>query len=151
MVLSFRPIVIALAATAAVSGSALAADASSSSAACPPPDAKGQVAYIKNLAWVRHPSGDDVTKLYPPFALRGHKNDRTVVDCAVADDGSLTDCSVVEDKKPGLGFDKAALSLAKLYKAPPLAEQPAFTGLPECIRKLGAPHVVIPMDWFAGG
>ena len=153
MVSSIRAIAMALASTAALSGMALAADAPPAAApACPAPDTKDPpIAYIKNPKWVRMPKGDDVNRVFPPFALKGHKNDRTVTDCAIADDGTLKECSVLEDKRPGLGFDKASLALMKLYQMPPLAEQAAYTGMPECIRKLGAPHVVIPMDFFAGG
>lgn len=142
------------AATVLAAGSALAADPPAPAPApatsgCPAPDAKDAVAYIKNPKWLRRPSGDDVMRVYPPHEQREHKSDRTVMDCAIADDGTLQTCEVIDDKKPGVGFDKAALSMAKLFKMPPLAEQPAFTGLPECIRKLGSPHVVIPMDWTA--
>ncbi len=152
MILSRRMIAIVVASVAAISSSALAADASSDSAGCPAPNAKdAPVAYIKNPKWLRQPSGDDVTNAYPPLAYKGHKSDRTLVDCSITDDGLLKDCSVVDDKRPGKGFDKATLGLTKLYKMPPLAEQPAYTGMPECIRKLGAPHVLLPMDWFAGG
>ncbi len=149
---SVRSIAFAVVSTAVLSGPALAADASAGSAACPAPDAKdAPVAYIKNPAWVHQPSGLDVTALYPPYAYKEHKRGHTTLDCAIADEGSLKDCTVVEDKKPGQGFDKAALNLAKLFKMPPLAAQPAYTGMPECIRKLGPPHVVIPINWSAGG
>ncbi|HEY5409533.1 MAG TPA: hypothetical protein VIJ94_02290 [Caulobacteraceae bacterium] len=152
MPLSRSVIAIFVVAAAAASGAALAADAPSSPAGCPAADAKdAPVAYIKNPKWVHQPAGEDVIALYPTFEYRMHKTDHTVVDCAVAEDGGLQDCTVVDDKKPGKGFDKATLGLAKLYKMPPLATQPAFTGLPECVRKLGPPHVVIPMDWSAGG
>lgn len=151
MVLSRRMIAIVVASVAAISSSALAADASGDSAGCPAANAKDAVAFIKNPKWVRQPSGDEVTNAYPPMAYKGHKSDRTVVDCAISDDGRLQDCTIVDDKRPGKGFDKATLSLTKLYKMPPLAEQPAYTSMPECIRKLGPPHVVVPMDWFAGG
>ncbi len=151
MPLSRSVIAIFVVAAAAVSGAALAADAPNSPAGCPAPDAKDAVAFIKNPKWVRQPSGDDVTHYYPPMSYREHKSDRTVVDCAITDDGALQDCTVVDDKRPGKGFDKATLSLTKLYKMPPLSTQAAYTSMPECIRKLGPPHVVIPMDWFAGG
>ena len=154
MALSRCMIAVVVVAAAAISGAALAADASSSPAApagCPAPDAKDTVAFIKNPKWLRQPTGFDVDSVYPPHERLEHKTDRTVMDCAIADDGSLKDCTVVEDKKPGKGFDKGSLALAKLFKMSPLAEQPAFTGMPECVRKLGAPHVVIPIDWHAGG
>jgi hypothetical protein len=118
--------------------------------ACPAPDSK-DVAFIKNPKWISHPSADDVNKAFPAFEMKQHKSDRTVVDCAITDDGSLQDCTVVEDKRPHVGFDKATLSLTRLYKMEPLASQPAYTSMPECVRKLGAPHVVIPMDWNGGG
>ncbi len=152
-------IVFVFASAAAVSGLAFAADdpapaapaAAASPAACPPPGSKDAVAYIKNPKWIHQPSGDQVTQLYPPFAYKEHKSDRTLVDCAIAGDGHLQECSIVEDKKPGQGFDKAAIGLAKFYKTSPLAEQAAFTSLPDCIKQLGAPHVLLPMNWFAGG
>jgi hypothetical protein len=144
-----------VAATAAVAGSAMAADSGPAPAptatGCPSPDNKDAVAYIKNPKWLHHPSSDEVNSVYPQHARKEGKTDRTVMDCAISDAGSLQDCGVVDDKRPGLGFDKASLSLARLYKMSPLAEQPAFTNMPECIRKLGAPHVVIPMDWAAFG
>jgi hypothetical protein len=157
MTLSPRMIAAALAAAAGLSGSALAADtappASSAPApgaapACPAPDSK-EVAFIKNPKWIKRPSSDDVQSAYPPHELKELKQDHTVVDCAISDDGGLQDCTVVEDQRPHLGFDSATLRLTKLYKTAPLAEQTAFTNMPECIRKLGAPHVVIPMDWRA--
>ena len=150
---SRKLMVLVVAAAAASASSAIAADPAPApaTAGCPSPDNKDAVAYIKNSKWIRHPTGDDVAKVYPPHEMREHKSDRVVMDCAVSDDGSLQSCDVVEDKRPGLGFDKAALSLSKLFKMAPLLEQPAFTGLPECVRKLGAPHVVIPQDFFAGG
>ncbi len=151
MVFSVRTIALAAVSTAALSGVALAADANPAAPGCPAPGSKDAVAYIKNPKWIRQPNGDDVTKVYPPFAYREHKSDHTVVDCAVGDDGGLQDCTLLEDKRPRQGFDKATVSLTRLYRMSPLAEQPAYTGLPECVRKLGAPHVVIPMNWFAGG
>ncbi len=87
-------------------------------------------------------------KAHPAHALREGKTDRVVMDCTIADDGTLRDCAVIEDKRPGFGFDKASLGLAKLFKMSPLDQQAAFTSLPECVRKLGAPHVVIPLDFF---
>lgn len=152
MAFSHKLMVLVVAATAVAASSAMAADpAPAPAAACPAPDNKDAVAFIKNPKWLSHPSSDDVNKAFPPFEMKQHKSDRTVVDCAIADDGSLKDCTVVEDKRPHAGFDKATLSLTKFYKMDPLASQPAYTGLPECIRKLGAPHVVIPMDWNGGG
>ena len=153
MAFSRNLMVLAVVAAAVTASSAMAADPAPApaAAACPAPDNKDAVAYIKNPKWLRRPSGEDVDKVYPPHEKREHKSGRTVMDCAIADNGTLESCSIIEDKRPGMGFDKAALSLAKLFKTPPLADQPAFNGLPECIRKLGAPHVVIPMDFSAGG
>ncbi|HEX4096546.1 MAG TPA: hypothetical protein VHX64_07445 [Caulobacteraceae bacterium] len=127
---------------------AAAAPPAAGASACPAPDSK-DVAYIKNPKWLHHPSTDDVQNAYPPHELKELKTDHTVVDCGISDDGALQDCSVVEDQRPHLGFDSATLRLTKLYKMSPLAQQPAYTGLPDCVRKLGAPHVVIPMDWRA--
>lgn len=156
MTLSRSLITIAALATAAFASASFAQNAPPASAAppaagapaCPAPDSK-DVAYIKNPKWLHHPSSDDVQDAYPPHELKELKTDHTVVDCAISDEGGLQDCNVIEDQRPHLGFDTATLKLMKLYKMSPLAQQPAFTGLPECVRKLGAPHVVIPMDWRA--
>lgn len=155
--MAFSPLMMAavVAAAAALSGSALAADTAPAPAAapaapgCPSPDNKDAVAYIKNPKWLHRPSADDVSRVYPAHEQRLHNSDRVVMDCPIADDGTLQACDVVDDKRPNTGFDKASLSLAKLFKMAPLAEQPAVAAMPECMRKLGAPHVVIPLDFTA--
>ena len=153
MISSLRLLALALASAAALSSSAFAQQPAQpppaqASEACPPPgDANARIVVITKPTWVKRPDGDDVTHAYPPFALKQQKSDATTVDRAVADDGQLANCRVLSDKKPGLGFDKAALQLAKLYRMEPLSSVADFASLPDCIRKAGPPHVVLPMDW----
>lgn len=158
MAFSRRFLVLAVSALAAAAASAaVAADPSpappppgaSAAPGCPSPVNKDAVAYIKNPKWLHHPSGDDVSSVYPAHEQRLHNSDRVVLDCAIADDGTLQSCDVVDDKRPNVGFDKAALKLVKLFKMSPLSEQPAVANMPECMRKLGPPHVVIPLDFTA--
>ncbi|HUO11404.1 MAG TPA: hypothetical protein VMU37_01480 [Caulobacteraceae bacterium] len=143
----FNIFALALVSAAAAAGVAWADDAN-----CPPPgspDAK--VVVFPNPHWLRSPSSDDMVNAYPPMALRLHKTDQTETDCTVADDGKLQSCKVLKDDKPGAGFDKASVKLSSAYRMAPLASLPEYTSLPDCARKSGPPHVVIPVTWNAGG
>jgi protein TonB len=146
---SFRLMVLAFTAAAAISSPALAqSSAASDSAACPQPGAaNAQTVIITKPKWVKTPDGDDVKDAYPPLALKQQRGDETMMDCSVADDGKLTDCRLLSDKKPGMGFDKAAIKLSKIFRMAPLASIPEYAALPDCIRKAGPPHVLIPMNW----
>jgi hypothetical protein len=156
MAISVRQSALALAFATMVSGSALAQPASppasasapaSSAVACPAPGAKPETVVIAEPTWVRHPDSEEVFRAYPAFALKTQKDDQTTIDCAVSNDGELQNCTVVSDKKPGLGFDKASLGLAKLYKMTPPSSIPGYAGLPDCIRNAGPPHVRIDRNW----
>jgi hypothetical protein len=85
--------------------------------------------------------------LFPPYELRQLKNDLVLMDCVVADSGRLQNCRILQDERPGKGFDQASLKLSKVYLMTPLAQNPEWNALPECVRKAGNPHIVMPVHW----
>ncbi len=146
-----RVFALALISAAAASSSALAADAAGP-AACPPPGSPdAQIAVIAKPHWIREPDSRDMVDNYPKFALKQLKSDIVVMDCTVTDAGKLANCRVLSDRRPGAGFDKATLDLARAYQMPPLASLPEFTSLSECVRKAGPPHVVEQIFWRTAG
>ena len=154
MSLSFRLIAIALASTAAFSASAVAADApvapaaAAAPGACPPPgSANAQIVIITKPKWLYAPTGEDMINFYPHMEYTNQKNGKTLMDCAVTEKGKLDSCRILEDEKPGRGYDKASLKLAKIYQMAPLDTLPEWTTLPECVRKAGPPHIVMPVSW----
>ena len=152
MALSLRVIALALIAAAAASSSALAADAPaappSAPAACPPPGSPdAQIAVITKPKWIHAPSSSDMVDLYPPFEFKQQKNGKAMMDCAVAEDGKLENCRILQEEPAGRGYGQASLKLSKIYRMTPLADFPDWTSLPECVRKAGHPHVVMPVAW----
>ena len=154
MAYSLRLMALALASTVALSGAALAADvpsapaAGAAPAACAPPGSPdAQIAVITKPKWIHSPSSSDMHDLFPPFEYKNQKNGKTMMDCAVAENGKLENCRILQDEKPGRGYDKASLKLAKIYQMPPLAEVPEWNALSECVRKSGPPHIIMPVFW----
>ncbi len=153
MATSLRLIAIALISAAAVSNSALAADAPapaapSAPAACPPPGSPdAQIAVITMPKWLHTPSGTDMIDLFPPFEYKQQRNGKAMMDCAVADDGKLENCRILQEDPPGHGYGAASLKLSKIYRMTPLAQFPDWTALSECVRKAGHPHIVMPVAW----
>ncbi len=156
--MAYRPglFALGLASAAAVSSLAFAADAPApataaapaATGACPPPGSPdAQIAVITKPKWIHSPSSSDMVELYPHLEYTNQKNGKTLMDCAVADNGKLDNCRILQDEKPGRGYDKASLKLSKVYQMPPLATLPEWTSLPECVRKAGPPHVVMPVFW----
>lgn len=70
--------------------------------------------------WIHKPSGEDVSRFYPPMALRLERNGGALVSCTVVVDGSLRDCVVSSESPLNMGFGKAALAMAPLFKMRPV-------------------------------
>jgi TonB family protein len=65
--------------------------------------------------WVRFADPKMAGAVFPDAAAKaGYKTGKGVVDCGVNHDGSLTDCTVVSEDPPGLGFGDSAMTIAKV-------------------------------------
>ena len=93
---------------------------------------------ITNPQWVRKPTGDDVTKFYPPLALRLGIEGHTSMQCTVKDDGTLELCHIISETPAGKGFGEAELRLAsRFHMRPRTVAGQSVTGA----------KVVIPVRW----
>jgi protein TonB len=77
------------------------------------------VAVITHPDWVRRPTGDEVASYYPPRAMELGKTGHVVITCTVTAKGTVTDCSVVSEDPPDMGFGQAALRMRSLFKMRP--------------------------------
>ena len=66
--------------------------------------------------WRSRATGDDVARVYPRDALRRGIEARATVECRVAADGRMSDCTLVSVEPPGLGFEEAALKLTPRFR-----------------------------------
>ncbi|MDB5470916.1 MAG: hypothetical protein JWR84_2476 [Caulobacter sp.] len=69
--------------------------------------------------WIRKPSGDAVSALWPAAAARKGKGGKVILSCTVNPSGTLRDCKVVSEDPPGLGFGPSALMLAGSFQMKP--------------------------------
>jgi TonB family protein len=90
-------------------------------AAAPPPSA-AKPAIVTQPDWARKPNAEDLARFYPERAIRNNEGGRATFECKVVEDGTLTDCHVLEDSPPGDGFGEAALKLAPLFKMRPMTK-----------------------------
>lgn len=89
--------------------------------------------------WVSRPSGDDMARLYPPFAAANGIDGAARLRCQVAENGFLTGCIVLEESPAGCGFGVATLGLAPRFRMrPPMSR----SGRPV----VGA-TVIVPVRW----
>lgn len=67
--------------------------------------------------WTTKPDDEAMFEAYPAFALMAGIDGDVTLLCGVAPDGVLSLCRAVAASPPGLGFDRAGLSLASLFRA----------------------------------
>lgn len=103
---------------------ALALAGAAALAACatsPPPLASQPKPYVSPSdtvslpPWAESgPGPDDYLEVYPPVARRQVVNSSVRLQCTIRDDRRL-DCTPAWEEVPGLGFDKAALEVSRLF------------------------------------
>ena len=72
------------------------------------------------VTWLRRPKADDVSKVYPPQALRKGQGASYVLACETSDTGDLQQCrALFVEGAEDAGFDRAALALAKIFRLKP--------------------------------
>ena len=76
--------------------------------------------------WLRSVNPQKAGELFPYEAYKaGLKTGRGVVLCVAAHTGELTNCSVVSEDPPGMGFGKSALAVAAVMMMNPWTQQGA--------------------------
>ena len=65
--------------------------------------------------WIKLPTTDDISRVYPDDAARHKASGQAVLSCEVLDNGRLAKCKA-EDSRPLRSFGEAALRLAKLFQ-----------------------------------
>ena len=70
-------------------------------------------------AFVTRPSADDMSRFYPEFARVLNMPGRATLHCTISTLGIPEACSTNDEKPAGLGFGKAALSLASIFRLRP--------------------------------
>jgi TonB family protein len=74
---------------------------------------------ITDPDWAERPTGDDVSRFYPPLAVSLRLSGRAMVLCSVTSGGTLTGCSTLGQSPAGFGFGDAALHLTSLFRMRP--------------------------------
>eukprot|EP01030_Chromulinospumella_sphaerica_P009243 gene9243-9053_t len=115
--------------------------ASALAQATPPPEPAKREPVITKPEWLRKPSGDDISNVWPAKAAKKGVGGRAVISCTVNVTGTLRDCKVVSETPEGLGFGPAALMLAGAFQMRP----ETVDGIP-----VEGALVRIPLN-FAGG
>jgi hypothetical protein len=80
----------------------------------PPPEG---ARFVTDPVWVSSPTPDRAAKLYPDRAMRMEQTGWAVVQCAIAADGRLAQCAVIDEYPLDMGFADAALRLTAFYQA----------------------------------
>ena len=75
---------------------------------------------VSTPTWLAKPSGEDLARLYPELAARHEISGRAVIACKVTRAGTLSDCVIVTEDPPGMGFGDAALGSAPLFRMAPV-------------------------------
>ena len=84
-------------------------------AAVPPPPPPPVLPEIRRVAVLKKPTAEDVQRVYPRAALGKGQAGSALIDCMVASDGAMRDCTSVGANPPGQGFEEAARALGALY------------------------------------
>jgi TonB family protein len=92
-----------------------------SAAAAPAP----RVSVITQPDWLRRPSGEDLTRLYPKAALAKRLEGFATIQCHVTATGELADCRTIDEAPLGEGFGEAAVAMAATFKMRPMAKDGA--------------------------
>lgn len=83
--------------------------------------------------WLKKPTGEDLAWAYPERAGRLGVSGKAKMECAVAPNGRLMKCKLIEESPAGMGFGEAALALAphfQMTSPPPGQTGPAEVTIP---------------------
>lgn len=77
---------------------------------------------ITRANWLRIPSADDMARYYPESAQRRGVSGAAALNCVVALNGTVRDCSVLSETPAEEGFGGAALKVSRFFKMKPQME-----------------------------
>jgi TonB family protein len=70
--------------------------------------------------WSSRPNGSDLVRFYPAKALIRELDGMAVMRCRVERTGALLACAILREAPQGVGFGKATLAMAPLFKMKPM-------------------------------
>lgn len=74
---------------------------------------------VTQPSFITRPSADDMSRFYPEFARALKLPGRATLDCTISTLGIPEACSTSDETPTGMGFGKAALSLASIFRMRP--------------------------------
>ncbi len=90
--------------------------------AAPPAPPAPPAKMITRANWLRLPSADDMARYYPESAQRRGLSGSATLNCVVAVNGTVRDCSVLSETPADEGFGNAALKVSRFFKMRPQME-----------------------------
>ena len=67
--------------------------------------------------WLRRPTGEQLARAVPAAAIRANLDGEMLLECDVTLEGRMSNCWVVSESPPGLGYGEAGLSLMRYMRA----------------------------------
>jgi len=90
--------------------------------ATPPAPPSPPAKVITRANWLRLPSAEDMARYYPESAQRRGLSGSATLNCVVAVNGTVRDCSVLSETPVDEGFGNAALKVSRFFKMKPQME-----------------------------
>lgn len=88
----------------------------------PPAQPAPQPKVITRANWLKLPSADDMARYYPESAQRRGLSGSATLNCVVAINGTVRDCSVLSETPADEGFGAAAIKVSRFFKMKPQTE-----------------------------
>jgi protein TonB len=77
---------------------------------------------ITRANWLKLPSANDMARYYPESAQRRGLSGSATLNCVVAVNGTVRDCSVISETPVDEGFGNAAIKVSRFFKMKPQME-----------------------------
>ncbi|WP_184717949.1 energy transducer TonB [Caulobacter sp.] len=87
-----------------------------------PPPVSPPAKVITRANWLRLPSADDMARYYPESAQRRGVSGVATLNCVVAVNGTVRDCTILSETPAEEGFGGAALKVSRFFKMKPQME-----------------------------
>jgi protein TonB len=91
-------------------------------ATAPPASPAPQSKVITRANWLKLPSANDMARYYPESAQRRGLSGSATLNCVVAVNGTVRDCSVISETPVDEGFGNAAIKVSRFFKMKPQME-----------------------------